>query len=366
MTDSSVSDHEIVHALSLIEIPYDTLNRIDLKGIISVVETASSNVQKTSEELENARLELKEGNFITNWWNKREEKVDDLQFSLQKSFGDLSNRTTQLLVFNTAISRELSNQQEVLLNQQKQLREQTLIIERQNDDILAQQNILEKQQHEISAANQGLLEAKGVTREQAQELIGCVIRVQSAEKKMEASNSRLLEEVNTKIKNLSDDIAIELSLANKKLTEEISATNASAESQINQAKLYSEFLLNSIVQDLANTSNELRHQFDERLRIIEKYNNEIIDSVRNDIKQKETALSESIQENHSSLSNDMKVLAHTQDAERSRLETAFGNRVLSIKDDFRRRSKKYLVALIVSFCISFANAGMQIANYIHH
>ena len=43
----------------------------------------------------------------------------------------------------------------------------------------------------MNAANQGLLEAKGVTQEQAIQLIGCVTRVTQAESKIDAANEAL-------------------------------------------------------------------------------------------------------------------------------------------------------------------------------
>ena len=85
----------------------------------------------------------------------------------------------------------LNDQQHTLLEQQNTLKCQTDTLEEQNDKILEQQKLLEKQQQDINKANQGLMEAKGISQEQAQQLVGCVKLVQQAEKRISETNQFL-------------------------------------------------------------------------------------------------------------------------------------------------------------------------------
>src|SRR5690606_9176297 len=132
-------------------------------------------------QLERARSEQKNGNAITNWWNDRNDAVQDAQIDLNRSIGTLTEKTSQLLIVNTAISKVLHDQQGILLQQQDQLQQQASTLQEQNNQILDQQKALERQQQEINAANKGLMEAKGISQEQAQKLVGCVALVTEAE-----------------------------------------------------------------------------------------------------------------------------------------------------------------------------------------
>jgi hypothetical protein len=148
-------------------------------------------VRGSADRLERLRQEKQDGNFLGNWWNDRDDKVQDAQLDLSASIGRLTETSSRLLVVNTAISKVLSDQQNILLKQQRALEEQAKELKSQNEKILDQQQQLAKQQQKINAANKGLMEAKGLTQAQAEKLVGCVVRVSEAERKIELANEQL-------------------------------------------------------------------------------------------------------------------------------------------------------------------------------
>lgn len=182
---------EIVQAFSSVDIPERIIRESNIKDLIHGMTAEQNSVQSDARRLERLRQEKKEGNVIGNWWNDRDDKVQDAQIDLNKSIGRLTQKSSQLLIVNTAISKVLSDQQRILLEQQNILKRQTDTLEEQNRKILEQQKLLEKQQQDINKANQGLMEAKGITQEQAQQLVGCVKLVKEAESRIEAANKDL-------------------------------------------------------------------------------------------------------------------------------------------------------------------------------
>lgn len=83
----------------------------------------------------------------------------------------------------------------------------------QNVQILDQQQQLAAQQKEIRAANQGLLEAKGITAAQARDLNGCVQRVEAAEVRITQINQEVLAEIGRQLEQVRKDADDSLSTA---------------------------------------------------------------------------------------------------------------------------------------------------------
>lgn len=184
-------EFEIVQALSSVDLPEPLIHDGNIKELIRAMASDQKAVAFDAKRLEQVRQEQKEGNFVGNWLKDRDDKVQDAQIELNKSIGRLTQTSSQLLIVNTAISKVLNDQQNVLLAQQHTLKQQTDTLEEQNRKILEQQKLLEEQQKQINEANQGLMEAKGVTQEQARELVGCVVRVTEAEKRIDVSGETL-------------------------------------------------------------------------------------------------------------------------------------------------------------------------------
>lgn len=189
----------IVNAISEITIPNDAFENSEFKEIISNYKEAQKKVSTSLNDVETARKRVKEGNFLGNWWHKRKDNLQDAQLDLNKSVGLLTKQSSDLILFNTAISKVLVSQQNVLHEQQKLLSEQASELDAQNKSIEEHQIKLSRQQEEIIKANNGLLEAKGLTRDQAEKLVGCVKRVEAAEQKMELSNQELEHSLSTRI-----------------------------------------------------------------------------------------------------------------------------------------------------------------------
>jgi hypothetical protein len=182
---------QIIQALSSVSVPEKVIRESNIKELIHGMTADQELVQTDAQRLEQLRQEEKDGNFIGNWYYDRDDKVQDAQIDLNKSIGRLTQKSSQLLIVNTAISKVLNDQQHILLEQQNILKYQTDALEEQNFKILEQQELLERQQQDINKANQGLLEAKSLTQEQAHKLVGCVVRVTEAEKKIDTANEAL-------------------------------------------------------------------------------------------------------------------------------------------------------------------------------
>ncbi|HEY1936262.1 MAG TPA: hypothetical protein VGG99_30000 [Acetobacteraceae bacterium] len=188
----------IVEALPMIELPESVNGESTIKILLSDIIAAQAAVADSGARLDSARQEKKAGNVIGNWLHNRDEKVQDAHLNLNRSIGHLTQKSSLLLVFNTAISKYLTVQQRTLLEQQELLKRQAGKIEDQNAEILVRQKLLEKQLREINAANRGLMEAKGISQEQAQALVGCVKRVSEAESRMEIAGKELTATVGLK------------------------------------------------------------------------------------------------------------------------------------------------------------------------
>jgi len=182
---------QIVQAFSSISVPEKVIRDSNIKELVQEMLGKQSAVQGSADRLERLRQEKRDGNFLGNWWNDRDDKVQDAQLDLSASIGRLTETSSRLLVVNTAISKVLSDQQNILLKQQRALEEQAKELKSQNEKILDQQQQLAKQQQKINAANKGLMEAKGLTQAQAEKLVGCVVRVSEAERKIELANEQL-------------------------------------------------------------------------------------------------------------------------------------------------------------------------------
>ena len=198
MTALNKQELEIIHAFSSVEVPEKIIRDSNIRELILGMRTEQEAVQTDAQRLERLRQEKKEGNFFGNWLNDRDDKVQDAQIDLNKTIGRLTQKSSQLLIVNTAISKVLNDQQRILLEQQNILKQQE-----QNRKILEQQNLLEKQQQDINKANQGLMEAKGITQEQAQQLVGCVKLVKEAESRISEANQTLRSGIE---QNLHDSV----------------------------------------------------------------------------------------------------------------------------------------------------------------
>lgn len=206
MSSLTGKEVQIVNALSSADLPENLIGESCVKELISAVIDAQQQAKNAANKLQWARLEKGAQGAISNWWNNTEEKVQSAQLTLTTTVANLNRHSSQLLIFNTAISKVLCDQQDLLLRQQKILEQQAEQLKQQNLDVLKQQKALEIQQTEISKANQGLMEAKGVTAEQARNLVGCVQRVESTEERISEVNRQLLVAIEQHLNQVRDEL----------------------------------------------------------------------------------------------------------------------------------------------------------------
>ncbi len=207
MSSLTGKEIQIVNALSSADLPENLIGESCVKELISAVVGAQKEASSAADRLHWARMAKANSNAISNWWNNSEDVVKDAQLKLTTTVANLNRHSSQLLIFNTAISKVLCDQQEVLLRQQKILEEQAEQLKQQNLDILSQQKTLEVQQEEIRKANQGLMEAKGVTAEQARNLVGCVQRVEATEERISEVNRQLLVAIEQHLQQVRDELS---------------------------------------------------------------------------------------------------------------------------------------------------------------
>lgn len=195
--NKSISELQVVKVLSELTIPEQIVRDSKIHELMDSMITETESVKNENTRLEQLRQEKNDGNFATNWWYDRDDKVKDAQLDLNQAMGRLTQRSSQLLVVNTAISKVLSGQQEVLLKQQTLLEEQTLELQRLNERILEQQQNFSEQQKESNAANQKLLDTTYYTQNQAERLVDCIAQVREIERKIGDAN----EELRSSLKN---------------------------------------------------------------------------------------------------------------------------------------------------------------------
>ena len=121
----------------------------------------------------------------------QEDKVHEAQTELSKSTGRLTQTSLQLLLANTATAQLHSTHQKSLQDQQKLLQQQAEKLKDQTQKLREQQKQLHSEQVALQTAQEGLMQAHGITREQARQLVGCVEKVSEAEQRLSAANLAL-------------------------------------------------------------------------------------------------------------------------------------------------------------------------------
>jgi len=203
MSISSKHDLQIVQAFSSLDVPERIIRDSNIKELINSIISENDSVESNAQRLERLRQKKKDGNFLSNFIDGVDGDIQSSQLDLNQSIGRLTKKSSQLLIVNTAISKVLSDQQRILLEQQHLLKKQTENLDEQNRKIFEQQKKLEEQQREINIANQGLMEAKGLTQKQAQDLVGSVKLVKEAEIRFDLANQTLRANVE---RNLHDSV----------------------------------------------------------------------------------------------------------------------------------------------------------------
>lgn len=331
---------QVIQAFSSADLPERFFRESNIKELISSMTVEQDTVQKSAKHLDQLRQEQRDGNFITNWWNDRDDLLQDAQIDLNKSIGRLTQKSSQLLIVNTALSKLLNQQQQILLNQQNILEGQTRSLAEQNEQILKQQVLLEEQQREINKANQGLMDAKGVTQEQAKQLVGCVKRVTEAENKIGAANATFLAELEQRIAKSASDFEQQLqsSLAELGRRHNI-LEEAIADNQADQQ---------ACVERMQQTlSEEQQSSHQQLLAELERNRLALLDSLKSTASQCD-ALQQEIS------------LVVTQHADS---QTSTDNAVAALQMQFRQSRSRHRFALTAIACVAGLSVGWQIVQH---
>lgn len=192
---SGKKNFQIIEAFASVDLPEEILENSKIGLLVKDINSAKNNLSSATERMERARQAEKDGNPLMNIIKSRGDVVKDAQLDLNKSIGNLTGKTSELLIINTVLAKVLNDQQKILYGQQEQLEKQADELKDQNNKIFDQQKQLARQQEDINKANQGLMEAKGVTQEQAQKLVGCVTKVTEVESRIDAANEALRSDV---------------------------------------------------------------------------------------------------------------------------------------------------------------------------
>lgn len=186
---SSLSGHEIeiVRALSAAEVPEELIKQSDIKSLIDSLVSSQDEMSTTSTRLNSLRDRQKNSNFLSNWWNDTDDDVQDAALDLSIKLSSLNRHSSQLLIVNTAISKVLADQQGILLIQQKLLEAQAAQLEDQNTSILDHQLDLKNQQNALLETNRELRETQIAAQAQAEQFMACLLKVRLIEQSMEAA-----------------------------------------------------------------------------------------------------------------------------------------------------------------------------------
>jgi len=253
---------EVVEAFSSIQVPQEVFNASSLKNILSDVSEAKKNAIAKGGDLSRALKNKEEASFLDKIFTNYDKDITASQISLNQSISQLTLRSTDLLVVNTYMATVLNNQQELLIKQQHKLEEQAKSLFNQNQKIFSQQTLLENQQKEINKANQGLLEAKGLTQEQAQQLVGCIVKVQQAEKRIKEDTVQQINNFNSIQEQINTDLMVKFDQSKETMQELIQKVKA-----INQQ---TEQNKKAIKDELVKISDEIRQtedQFNKKLML---------------------------------------------------------------------------------------------------
>lgn len=331
---------EVIQAFSSVNLPDSFFSNSNIKELISGMTEEQETVQNSASRLDRLRQEQRDGNFITNWWNDRDDLLQDAQIDLNKSIGRLTQKSSQLLIVNTAISKLLNQQQQILLNQQNILEDQTRSLAEQNEQILTQQQQLEVQQREINKANQGLMDAKGITQEQAKQLVGCVKRVEEAENKIGAANATLLAELEQRVALSAADFAQQLQngLAEQGRLYTVMEQTMTHNQAVQQAST------EAMQQSLTKTQQQFHQQL---LTELDVYRSGLLDSMT------------SVTNQCNALKDELN-LAVAQLTER---HTYADTVIEALQKQFRQSRSRHTFALATTACVVALSVAWQIAQH---
>lgn len=346
-----MNELKIVEVFSRVNLPEELVRNSNIHELLQGMQDEQTAVLSDTQRLQRLRQEKKDGNWFGNLLNGRASQVDEAQLDLSQSIGRLTQSSAQLLVVNTAISRVLHEQQGVLQFQQGILKEQTERLEQQNFKILHQQAQLEEQQEAISQANQGLLEAKGVTQSQAIELIGCVERVKGAEAKVEEANQNLRQLIDIRLQQTIEHCVNHVSQSftaqdqrNSTFQQQLIDTSAQ---QHKQTQIEVERIAQNNAEFNATTTHTAQTQATTTLKQIE--------SLKNHLQTSQQLLSDALTQSLAQLTAELTATVNQLSATKEQLE--------GLTHKQSTTSRKQVYALTGVGCMSAGILAWEVAQY---
>lgn len=250
----------VVNAFSKVVIPKDIFESSQLHELVSNIQSDRKTVMSDVDRVERLRKEAAAGNLVSNLIKGRKGKLQDAQLDLNSSIGSLTERSAQLLVVNTAISKILMEQQEVLMRQQKILEDQAASIERQNKDIAEQQRTLKEEQQKTAKNTENLFRLNNTSSEQTEKLFEFVDRIEETEGRLERINQELTEALEKKV---NESVAVCIGRM-KEVADDFSAKYASFASDVRGELKAGVHKLEAEVSAQASTAEQFRSALEQR------------------------------------------------------------------------------------------------------
>lgn len=343
MSTLNKQELQVIQAFSAVDLPERIFRESNIKELIAGMTAEQETVQASAKKLDRLRQEQKEGNVVSNWWKDRDDLLQDAQIDLNKSIGRLTQKSSQLLIVNSAISKLLNQQQQILLKQQTILEEQTRSLAGQNQQILEQQTLLEQQQLAINEANQGLMEAKGITQQQAKQLVGCVKRVTEAEKTIGDANDQLLATIEQRLSGCISDAAAQLQ-------------NGLAEQEGRQ-EAFQQQVSRLVAENRTAQQNEMRQLQETLTQSQQQHYQQLL----TELELKSAMHTEAVAAVASSCHAQQQELRLTQDTQHQRMESAID----ALQTQYLKSRRRHRLALTALSVLSVLSVGWQLAVHFY-
>lgn len=239
-------------------------------------------LRKYKQRLGMMRQQNKTDAMLGRLIDTQEDKVQEAQTELGKSTGRLTHTSLQLLLANTATAEVHGVHQKALQEQQKSLQQQADKLKDQAQQLLAQHKIIKQEQALIHTAHHGLMQAHGITKEQALQLVGCVEQVTQAEQRLAAANLQLRTALEQKLETTAQECIDQLNtgfsslnLRQRSFEEQISST-LSAQSKRTRDRLTlftkasADFEINLSQQLQAHTQAVVDHTATQHAQLVQQ------------------------------------------------------------------------------------------------
>jgi myosin heavy subunit len=273
-TDLALSEMHVVEAFSNLVVPEEVLRNSNVPKMVNDMRASQLKLESSEKRLARLREEKKDGNFLSNMWNERNDQIEDAESNLNGEFRKLGALSSNLLILNTAMAKIMNGQQRALQEQQVALNHQARDIKAQNGQLKEHQELHANTLREFTKVVEALKEAKSLTQTQAVELMKCAQKVADSEKNMLESHGRLMGEVEERLRLIGSDwsksVATRLAefddvhiAVEKRLEQRLAASDADASYNFTAAQAHRHELdkkLESMAAREALLSRELEKQ----------------------------------------------------------------------------------------------------------